>query len=600
MRTEPSPAIYLKPLRILRFLCIVLAAGLYQSSAFALESLQIAFLNKKDDYKIELSGNKSMQQVIEKEITQQRQTNQSLKERLRRDKYAYFESQLINDRLRAEGYYAAKVKFNLQTDHILYRVETGPAYRIEKVTLQLPESIQLPEGIISVKPGDILHAETILANKKSLTNYASANHCLYRVDSNYRVLVAHETRSAQVIFTLEDSPSVKFGTISFEGLKSIEEHYLRDRLPFKQGDCFRRVQVDTARLTLIQTNLLASVTASISAPENALVPIVFNVVERHHRTMSAGIGFQSDEGFGVSAGWEHRNLSHEAETLSIKAHIAEFAQTLKSNLTVPHFHRPDQSVTLFIDAERENTDAFKSQTGSTGIKLSRKLSSHLKASIGTELAFSNIKEDNKEENFSLLSFPLSLEYDKRNDPLDPRSGWAIAGQISPYRDISDSDTKFIKSTLAASLYFSFENAFWRPTLAFRSAIGSISGIGRDQAPANVRFYVGGGGSVRGYPFQTLGPLTDNKPDGGLSFNEFSVETRFRWGESWGGVFFIDGGFAYEDKLPEIGKDLLWGAGFGVRYYTSFAPIRFDIAIPLDKREAIDDSFQIYISIGQAF
>ena len=106
--------------------------------------------------------------------------------------------------------------------------------------------------------------------------------------------------------------------------------------------------------------------------------------------------------------------------------------------------------------------------------------------------------------------------------------------------------------------------------------------------------------MRGYSYQTLGPLTDGDPDGGLSFNEYSIETRFHWGQNWGSVLFLDGGFAYSEEVPGVNEDILWGAGFGIRYYTSFAPIRFDVAVPLDQRQGIDDDFQVYISIGQAF
>jgi translocation and assembly module TamA len=119
-------------------------------------------------------------------------------------------------------------------------------------------------------------------------------------------------------------------------------------------------------------------------------------------------------------------------------------------------------------------------------------------------------------------------------------------------------------------------------------------------PANVRFYTGGGGSVRGYSYQSLGPLTDKEPDGGLSFTELSIESRFRWDQHWGGVIFLDGGFSYEDNIPQFGRDLRWSTGVGLRYFTSFAPIRIDIALPLNKREDIDDSYKLYISIGQAF
>ena len=63
-------------------------------------------------------------------------------------------------------------------------------------------------------------------------------------------------------------------------------------------------------------------------------------------------------------------------------------------------------------------------------------------------------------------------------------------------------------------------------LAARGRLGSIWGAGREELPASVRFYAGGGGSVRGYGFQELGPLDeDNDPLGGRSVVEFGGEMR---------------------------------------------------------------------------
>lgn len=584
----------------LRFLCFTLIGTLCHSVSYALETPPVPFLSNKIEYKIDFSGDKALYNLLKKEITRQRQTNRKLKQFSQRDKHARYESQLLTSRLHAEGYYAAQVKFKLQDNHILYRVEPGPVYRVQNISFQLPENIELPRGLIEIQAGDALRAEAVLADKKALTNYIAAHYCLYRIDTDYRVLVEHQTQSAQITFIVADSPSVRFGTIGFTGLRTIDESYLRARLPITEGECFRRNRIDSARLTLIQTNLLVSVSANVSPPDNGLVPIVFNVAERYHRTLSAGVGFQSDEGFGVSAGWEHRNVRGKAQKLSIDSRIAENAQALTSSLTLPNFRRNNQSMTLFADLERENTDAFESKTGTLGAELSRQLTRNLKGFLGSESAFSRVEEDGQKNNFALLSLPISLEYDRRNNPLDPRTGWVVAGRVRPYWDVQDVGTNFVKSTLAASTYVSFDDLYWKPTLAMRGALGSISGIDRDQVPANVRFYTGGGGSVRGYTFQSLGPLTDNEPDGGLSFTELSMEARLRWGQHWGGVVFLDGGFAYEDTAPEVGKDLLWGAGLGVRYYTSFAPIRFDIAVPLDKRDGIDDDFKFYINIGQAF
>jgi translocation and assembly module TamA len=557
-------------------------------------------LGLKTDVVIELKDNTLLLKVLEEELSQQRSNNHLLKQYSKRNKIARYETQLLNERLRAEGYYDAQIKVEQQRGLTIYRIDPGPIYRVRDLLFQYPDHIDISETIVGIKSGDPLRAEAVLESKKALTTYVADNFCLYSIDVDYRVVVEHQTRMANVTFTVGDSPSVRFGDIDFIGLQSIDEDYLRDLLSIKKGDCFKPARLDAARLTLIQSNLLASVNAEVKQPDNNVVPIVLNVVERHHRSFTGGVGFESDEGFGVSAGWEHRNLMGRAQKLTINSYVAENAKNLSASLTQPHFRRFNQSITYFTNLESDDTDAFKSESGTLGAEISRQLQRHLRGSVGGELTFSEVEEGGVDDTYALLSSPLSLVYDSRNDVLDPRTGWVAALRVRPYWDAYDTGTKFLQSTVAASVYVTSDKLLWHPTLAIRSAIGATRGIDRDEVPANIRFYSGGGGSVRGYPFQTLGPLTDNEPDGGLSFVELSIETRLRWGERWGGVIFLDGGFAYEESLPQFDGDLLWGAGLGLRYYTGFVPIRVDIAIPLSKRDGIDDDYQLYISIGQAF
>ena len=61
---------------------------------------------------------------------------------------------------------------------------------------------------------------------------------------------------------------------------------------------------------------------------------------------------------------------------------------------------------------------------------------------------------------------------------------------------------------------------------------------------------------------------------------------------------MDAGTVGTDQAPDF-DDLSVAVGAGVRYDLGFGPIRFDVAVPLNRRTG-DPDFQIYISIGQAF
>jgi translocation and assembly module TamA len=138
-------------------------------------------------------------------------------------------------------------------------------------------------------------------------------------------------------------------------------------------------------------------------------------------------------------------------------------------------------------------------------------------------------------------------------------------------------------------------------IALRGQIGSIWGTSINNVPANQRYYAGGGGSVRGYEYQHVGPLdANNNPEGGKSLAVFNSEVRLMVTEDFGIVPFFDAGNVYESTHPDFSETFFKGTGLGLRYVTPVGPVRFDFAVPLDRRDDIDDPYQFYISLGQAF
>jgi translocation and assembly module TamA len=186
-------------------------------------------------------------------------------------------------------------------------------------------------------------------------------------------------------------------------------------------------------------------------------------------------------------------------------------------------------------------------------------------------------------------------FDRSNDLLNPTKGFRVKLNLSPEGSVQGQFRPYVRAMLEATGYFPVRDDL---VIAGRLRAGTITGIDRDDIAPSRRYYGGGGGSVRGYGYQRLGPLDpDGDPVGGRSINEFAIEARYRFG-NFGIVPFFDGGNAYESIYPTA-SDLRFGAGIGGRFYTNFGPMRIDVATPLNPREG-DGKIALYISIGQAF
>jgi translocation and assembly module TamA len=115
-------------------------------------------------------------------------------------------------------------------------------------------------------------------------------------------------------------------------------------------------------------------------------------------------------------------------------------------------------------------------------------------------------------------------------------------------------------------------------------------------PNDYRFYSGGGGTVRGQSYQSLGITVNGNDTGGRSFLGLSGELRATVRKNIGVVAFADYGFIGEGSFGGTG-DSHAGAGLGLRYLTPIGPIRLDVAAPIG---GTGSGAQVYVGIGQAF
>ena len=198
----------------------------------------------------------------------------------------------------------------------------------------------------------------------------------------------------------------------------------------------------------------------------------------------------------------------------------------------------------------------------------------------------------------IVSLPSKLDYDGRDNKLDPTEGLRGTLDAEPFIDINAGTLALVTQGDALRLLRLRRRATaWCSPRAARSA--AIVGGDTEDIPATRRFFLGGGGSIRGYEYRSVGPEIGGEVVGGLSFFETSLELRFRVTDTIGIVPFIDAGAAYEDPIPDFSEDIRVGAGIGLRYYTPLGPLRFDVAVPLNPDDG-DSGFAFYVGLGQSF
>ncbi len=574
----------------------------------------LAFLDKipflgDDDYpfEIQMDTHERLKEDLGEILIEQRKSSNEFELYSSSASVINFDRAVFKKVLESRGYYAAKIAGRLREQTIVYTIQPGERYKVAEIRFQFPSNVTTPSRyLLPLQEGQPLIAEEVLATVDAIAAYLQANYCLFNVSADYKAEINHATHLGFVTFRLAPSQNVVFAKPQLFGEAKVAHDYLYKQINFNKGQCFNRTVIEKARVALLQTNLLARVDTVISEPIAGEVAVSFDVTERNHRTVKAGVGYASDLGSTALLGWGHRNIFGSGQKLDISLNYSKVEQSLESELTLPYFLRDDQHMVIEADITRERTSAYEALQGETLATINRKLSRYVTASLGAGLGFSRVENDESTDDYSLLSFPIGLEYNDTGSVFDPKNGLTLAIKTRPYVNLYQTGERFIEHTGLFTAYHTFDNWPGSPTLAYRLAAGTLSDAVDDEVPLDHRFYVGGGGSLRGYDYQSVSALDDQTPLGGLSFSETSFEIRMMLSESWGLVLFADGGFAYAEQTPKFYEDYLWAAGLGIRFHTTFAPIRFDIARPLDIRYSevdgnrIDSPFQLYISLGQAF
>ena len=415
------------------------------------------------------------------------------------------------------------------------------------------------------------------------------------------------------VYTLpvEVGPRARFGGFRTTGKLAFDVEHVETLARFRRGDLYDSRRTDDLRQALVATGLFSTVavepekTGEPAGDGTEYVTMLVTQEAGPPRTLAASAGYGTGQGLRVEGSWTHRNLFPPEGALIIRGVAGTQEQALGATLRRSNAGRRDRTMEFVVEASRSDYDAFEALTGRIGARVSFDSTPIWQKKFTYAYGLDLIATSEDDYDFLLGSRDRSVYYivgltgqvgmDRTNSLLDPTKGFRATALIQPEGSLSGRFSPYTRARFDLSGYYPVTDSI---VLAGRVRVGSILGASRERLAPSRRFYAGGGGSVRGFGYQQLGPKDpNNDPIGGRSVSEAAIEARYRFG-NYGIVGFVDAGQVYQGSTPDF-SNMRYGVGIGGRFYTNFGPMRLDIATPIDRQPG-ESRVSVYVSIGQAF
>ena len=526
-------------------------------------------------------------------------------------------AQLAATLLESEGYYRAEVEPFAEGQNEFSRgVRVTPGPRFSYVSRQIeyldtpPDEttrVELESLLAPLDAGTPARAQPVIETGDAIV--ARLRQAGYPDASADPVdaLADAETSTVELTFRVRPGLRASFGDLRVTGLVLTNPQFIENLRPWSDGERVTPQKLDEFRGRLAETGLFNSAAVSLDGagePDaNGLVPrdIDVGLRERERFTISVGASASTSEGLGVDGLWEMRNFTGWGDRLRVTGQVATLERRIGTSYRMPNIGKYGRNLQFAAEVEDFETDAFDQTGANISATIEEQLTPRVRGSLGVEAGFASILDQTARiagagrRDVYILSASGTAEYIGVRDILDPQNGIRARVAVEPGYTFGDTEIVFARISGEASIY---------SDLGTKDFIGALRGrlgiiAGPNGAPPDRLFFAGGGGSVRGYEYQSVSPRdATGELVGGRSLAEISGEIRWRQSDTLGFVAFLDAGAAGSNVEPPLDSMRL-GAGVGLRYYTGFGPLRADIAVPLDKEEG-DADFQVYISIGQAF
>ncbi|KAF1370643.1 MAG: autotransporter assembly complex protein TamA [Yokenella regensburgei] len=385
----------------------------------------------------------------------------------------------------------------------------------------------------------------------------------------------------------------RFGAVSFEG-SQIQDRYLQNLVPFKQGDYYTSADLAELNRRLSATGWFNSV---VVAPEfdksrkTKVLPLHGVLSPRKENTIETGVGYSTDVGPRVKATWKKPWVNSYGHSLTTSLSISAPEQQLDFSYKMPLLKNPLEQYYL-VQGGFKSTNLNDTKADSSTLALSRywDLSSGWQRAINLRWSLDHFTQADV-TNTTMLIYPgVSVSRTRSRGGLMPTWGDSQRYSVDYSNTAWGSDVDF--SVIQAQNVW-IRTLYDRHRFVVRGNLGWIETGDFDKVPPDLRFFAGGDRSIRGYKYKSISPKDDNgKLTGASKLATGSLEYQYNVTGKWWGAVFVDSGEAVNDITQ---SDFKTGAGVGVRWESPVGPIKLDFAVPVGDKD--EHGLQFYIGLG---
>lgn len=500
---------------------------------------------------------------------------------------------------------------------VVVRINSGPRFTFGTVRVVDTAGRPLPDPpslramrLVAGEPalaGNVIEAENTIVSR-----LRDAGHPFAKVTAK-DVVADHASNTLNITFKVAPGPVATFGPFTVSGATSLPPNFVAERIDIRPGEPFSPQRLADLRRRLAGYEIIGSVRFVEADRLNALgqLPIEVQISERKQHYVGFAANYSNTDGSSANAFWGSRNLFGGGETLRLDAQGTWFVEesdavpnadpygyNFSATFMKPGIFTANEDLVAKAAVLREVTNAYVREAVTFLGGVRHRFNDDLNMQVGIDLEASNVETSTGKGDYPIAGVPFDLNFDNTDSLLDASRGVRAAATVEPFAYFGEAGAGPVLMKASIATYHAFDEDK-RFILAGKVSAGSIFGASMTEAPPQRLFYVGGGGTLRGYDYQSASPRNEyGIIVGGLSYFTGSVEARLRITDTIGIVPFFDIGAAFASEWPDF-SGLQYAYGIGLRYYTAVGPLRIDLAFPANP-DVAGTHYGIYVSLGQSF